>query len=132
LDIVVAPVNQLNSATYKKLYSLNLREHGLMRDHLRDAYMSDRTGHVTIFRKNEQAIIATKDGIVLGWALLLDQRLSIRGKFKKVVHVYVRKAERKHGIARTLVEKAIELCNGEKLYCRGNTRFFRKFNIRHG
>lgn len=130
MDIVVVPVNKLNSATYKKLYSLNLRSQGLMRDHLRDAYLSDRSGHVSIFRKDEKAIMATKGSVVLGWGLLLDQRLSLRGKFKKVIHIYVRKAERKHGIGRLLVEKAIELCPDERIYCRGNARFFRQFNIR--
>lgn len=92
--------------------------------------MSDRTGPVIVFRKDEKAIIAIKDGVILGWCLLLQQRLSIRSKFNNIVHVYVRKTERKHGIARALVEKAIELCKGEKLYCRGNAKFFRKFNIR--
>lgn len=130
--VTVTNVSELTSEQYRKLYRLNHGDHGLMRPHLQDAYVNrgDSSRTSLRFRKNERVIVLSRDNIVLGWALLLLQRTSLRGKFRNIIHVYVRHSERKRNHAATIIRYVIDMMQGEPIHCRGNEKFFKKFGIR--
>lgn len=130
--VTVTDVSELNAEQYKKLYRLNQGNRGLMRPHLQDAYVNRNDANRTSlrFRRNEKAIVLSRDNTVLGWALLLKQRTSLRGKFKNIIHVYVRHSERNRNHAATIIRYVIAMMQGEPIYCRGNEKFFKKFGIR--
>ena len=130
--VTVTNVSELTPELYSKLYRLNQGGRGLMRPHLQDAYVNRNELNRTSlrFRKNEKAIVLSRDNTVLGWALLLKQRTSLRGKFKNIIHVYVRHSERNMNHATTIILYVIAMLDGEPVYCRGNEKFFKKFGIR--
>lgn len=128
MELIVKNVTDLTSEEYRKLYRLNEGKRGLMQSHLQSAYSKQSN----IFRKEEKVIMLVQGTLVLGWALLLTQKLCGRCKFKNIIHVYVRVAERKKNHGNTLVAKALELTQGEKVYCRGNAKFFKRYNIKPG
>lgn len=131
-DITVTEVAKLTPEQYKKLYQLNQGSRGLMRPHLQDAYVNRRDPNRPSlrFRKEERAIMLSRGNKVLGWALLLKQRTSLRGRYKNIIHVYVRHAERKLNHASAIIRYTIDLVGSEPIYCRGNEKFFRKFGIK--
>jgi len=106
MKVIVSRVADLDHELYEKVYSLNLRESGYVRDNLRDAY---RKKH-----EHSKVVIAMEGKRVIGWGLLF-QRFHNKGIFKEYsVNFYVRKSERKRGIGNVLFAEVAGLLKKEK------------------
>lgn len=130
LQLNIIPVSELTKEQYKKYAKLTLPKGGLMRFYLKSAFENDECR--LNYRRNETVISITKDDKVMSWALLLDARMCGVCKWKKSIHVYTRANQRGKGYADIIVKKCIDMTKPKRIYCRGNSSFFKRYGIKYG
>lgn len=129
MELNVIPVDILSKEEYKKYSKLNLGDKGLMKYYLKSAF--DKELPRLKYRRNETIISITNKGKVLAWVLLLESRNCSICRWRKFVHIYTRAPERNKGYAAILIQKTLDMTRPNKLYCRGNIKFFSKYGIKY-
>lgn len=122
--------HELDPSLYRRLIKLNLGNAGMVKSYLWAAYHND-TSRLNQ-RRNEIAVVMyDKKNVVVCWALVFDSRWGFFGRWKKEVHIYTRASKRGKGYAGHLLQEIISAYSPKKLYCLGNSKFFKKYKIRH-
>lgn len=127
MNVSIIPVSSLSIEDYKKYSKLNLGDKGLMKFYLKSAF--DKEESRLKYRRNETIYSISIEGIVQSWALVLDYRLCCGCKWRKSIHIYTRSTSRGKGYARNIIRKVLDTTAPERIYCRGNTAFFGRYNI---
>lgn len=127
MDVDILPVESLTKDQYKKYSKLNLGDKGLMKYYLKSAF--DKEDSRLKYRRNETIYSISIKGKVQSWALILDYRLCCGCKWRRSIHIYTRAKSRGKGYAGIIIRKCIDNANGSKIYCRGNTPFFKRYDI---
>jgi len=104
--LTIARLQDIDSSLYKKLYSLNRRADGTMRDYLVKLRHFKR-----LESANARVYCVTDNGELQGWALVFERIFGRRGNKKHLTHeaqIYVRAAVRRNGVGTRLMKRIYE------------------------
>jgi len=129
MGIDVLSVDELTKSQYLKYSKLNLGDKGLMKYYLKSAF--DKEPSRLKLRRNERILSISENNRVIAWVLILEFRACYACRWKHGIHVYTRASHRGKGYASILIKEAIAITLPNRLYCRGNTKFFNKYGIKY-
>lgn len=129
MTIELIPVRDLTISQYQQYLRLNLGSKGLMRMYLKESFEIQEAKMK--LRRNETILSISTHGRIQSWVLLLEFRNCSICKWKHGIHVYTRASARGKGYASNLIQEALALRSPNKIYCRGNTKFFLRYGIKY-
>lgn len=122
------PIELISRKGYRRLRAMTYGDGGLMQYYIDSAYSKDKTR--LRYRRREVAYVLYVDGKIVGWRLLLQCRNCSICIWRNVIHIFVREKYRKLGYGKKIINTIIDLHPKLKLYCHGNIKFFKQFNIK--